>query len=166
MDHLWQSCSTIYHECMALETTPLHPTDVLQVPLLRRACRAGQEIHHSLPAQPERPRPRSGPAPYETTFPAAEDVACCALTTKTSTAIKGAVLSALRAATTDDLFELSAVALVTESSSPEGTASVSSAPKAARPSGSGLRPGRTRLPIFEEVTRRLAPPDTLMGQWH
>ena len=114
MDHLWQSCSTIYHECMALETTPLHPTDVLQVPLLRRACRAGQEIHHSLPAQPERPRPRSGPAPYETTFPAAEDVACCALTTKTSTAIKGAVLSALRAATTDDLFELSAVALVTE----------------------------------------------------
>ena len=101
--HRWSASSPVSHVVRT------------RSPGRRRACGAGQdEIHHGLPAQPERPRPRSGPAPYETTFPAAEDVACCALTTKTSTAIKGAVLSALRAATTDDLFELSAVALVTE----------------------------------------------------
>ena len=151
-DHLWQRCSTIYHECMVLETTPLHPRcfkflsfDVHVAPN-RRSITVCQHNPNALPLAAGQPlkKPR---------FPLRASPA--ALTTKTST-VKGAVLSALRAATTDDLFELSAVALVTEFVA-RGY-SINFIRTQGRRAIRKRAQTRTRLPIFEEVTRRLTPP--------
>lgn len=146
-DRLWAECSAIYHESMVLETTPLDPhlfkflSFDVYIAQDRRSIRVCQH-------NPNAEALNSGQQPPRPRFPLME--APAETTTKSST-IMGAFLSAIRAATTDELFKLSAKDLITEFLS-RGY----NLPFIVRHGEAAIRkrPGnRERIQVFREATR-------------